>query len=290
MSPASSPRSWGATIPRNRPAFHRSGGGVRRIGPALLVLTLLSPAPATAQFGALEALAGNVTDLSFYGGWGGLLPVVTKMESGNTFGFGVELLFEIASVERPVPGAQPQARPDSVKLSWSRMEVVRSEEGVDTVYFYDVETVPPRGPPTDTIWTVEMGIGYGQVSGFNLADKSLQLRGSVRDLPAATVYASYEPWSTYFGLRTGFMKTKSLQVLDEVSGEGYSGQAEAFLAAALAGYAWSIGDFFAFTEVSYTVRYFPSVEWSGASLPAGVPTDLHLSGWTLSGGIQFPIR
>jgi hypothetical protein len=252
---------------------------------------LIQPSPASAQFGALEALAKNVTDVSFNGGVGGLLPSSSLMSSGRrTSSFGVELLFQIASVERPLPGARPQQPTDSVQITWSRMEVVRSNEGADTTYFYDVEETRPRPPPIRTIWTVEMGIGYGQLSGFDLADRSLQLRGSVRTLPAASVYASYEPWSTYFGVRTGFMKTKGLQVIELDTGDTFSGESEAFLAAALLGYAWSIGDFWAFTETAYTVRYFPSVEWKRGTLPPGVPTDLRLSGWSVTLGIQFSIR
>jgi hypothetical protein len=245
----------------------------------------------SAQFGALEALASNVSDLSFFGGVGGLLPTGGALDpETTTFAFGVELLLEIATVDRPLAGEVRPVQTDSVRLTWTRMEVVRSEEGVDSVYYYDVEANPSPPPPTETIWSVELGIGYGQISGFRLEDRSLQLRGSVRDLPAASVYASYEPWSTYFGLRTGFMRTKGLQVLERESGATFSGNAEAFLAAALAGYAWSIGEFWAFAEAAYTIRYFPSVEWSGGQLPVGVPTELRASGWSLTSGIQFPIR
>ncbi len=137
---------------------------------------------------------------------------------------------------------------------------------------------------------MELGIGYGQFSGLSLNNQELEFRGSIRDLPAATVYASYEPWSTYFGIRTGFMRTKSLQVTDLTSGDRFSGNAEAFLASVLVGYAWSIGEFWAFTETAYTSRYFPSVEWSVGTLPQGLPTDLQASGWSLTTGIQFPIR
>jgi hypothetical protein len=86
------------------------------------------------------------------------------------------------------------------------------------------------------------------------------------------------------------MKTKGLQVIEPETGDTFSGESEAFLAAALLGYAWRIGDFWAFTETAYTIRYFPSVEWKGGVLPSGVPTDLQLSGWSVSAGIQFPIR
>jgi len=261
------------------------------VGLFLPVILLTTPQGASAQFGALEALASNVTDLSFFGGGGGLFPAPNALDQGSrTFNFGVELLLEIAAVERPVPGATRPPAPDSVRLSWARMEVVRTTEGVDTVYYYDVERTRPPPAPTDTVWTVELGIGYGQVSGFHLADPGLELRGSIRDLPAATVYASYEPWATYFGLRTGFMRTKSLQVIDRGSGDTFTGNSEAFLLGGLVGYAWSIGDFWAFAETAYTLRYFPSVEWNAGSLPGGVPSDMRLSGWTITTGIQFPIR
>jgi hypothetical protein len=86
------------------------------------------------------------------------------------------------------------------------------------------------------------------------------------------------------------MRTKGLQVFDKDSGDNFSGNAEAFLAAVLLGYAWSLGEFWAFTETAYTVRYFPSIEWNAGALPAGIPTDLKASGWSITAGIQFPIR
>lgn len=252
---------------------------------------LLVPAPASSQFGAVEALTSSVTHVSFFGGVGGLLPTRQAMNNGkSTYSFGVELLFEIASVERPIPGAPVQTQRDSVRLRWSRMEVTRSEEGVDTVFFYDVEPAPPPPPTTRKIWSVELGIGYGQVTGFELADPTLQLRGSIRDLPSATVYASYEPWSTYFGIRTGFMRTKGMQVFDFDTRKTVTGEAEAFIAGALAGYAWNLGQFWFFTEGAYTIRHFPSVVWQGDTLEEGMPTDLQASGWSVSVGIQFPIR
>lgn len=261
------------------------------VGLVFPAVALLVPSPASSQFGAVEALTSSVTHVSFFGGVGGLLPTRQAMNNHkNTYSFGVELLFEIASVERPVPGASVQTQRDSVQLKWSRMEVTRSEEGVDTVFFYDVEPAPPPPPTTEKIWSVELGIGYGQVTGFELADPTLQLRGSIRDLPSASVYASYEPWSTYFGIRTGFMRTKGMQVFDFDTRKTVSGDAEAFIAGALAGYAWSLGQFWFFTEAAYTIRHFPSVVWQGDTLEEGMPTDLQASGWSVSVGIQFPIR
>lgn len=298
---SSCPHRTGPCIPRNARAFRSYGlfptrgpvSRLRLVPPMVLLLAgiFFSPAPVSAQFGALEALASNVSDLSFFGGTGGLLPTASPMADGKrTFAFGVELLFEIATVDRPTPGYPEPSFQDSVGLTWTRMEVVRSPEGVDSIFHYEVGRPRPTPVPMDTIWTVEMGIGYGQISGYDLLDPALELRGSVRDLPAATVYASYEPWSVYFGIRTGFMRTKSLQVVERETGEVFAGNAEAFLLGGLVGYAWSIGDFWAFAETAYTIRSFPSVEWSGGPLPDQVPRDLQLSGWSLATGIQFPIR
>lgn len=261
------------------------------MGWVTVLFALLAPTPVSAQFGPLEALVSKFSDVSFFGGVGQLFPLAPAVASGKTtVSFGVELLLEVTSVSRPIPGAPRPEPTDSVAITWTRMDVVRSAEGVDTVYYYDVEALPPPSPPMEKIWGVEMGIGYGQFAGLDLADSDLQLRGSIRDLPAATIYASYEPWSTYFGLRTGFMKTKGLQVFDKTTGERYSGDAEAFLAGLLVGYSWGVGGFWAFSEFAYTSRYFPSVDWGKGNLPAGIPTDFQASGWSLTAGVQFPIR
>ena len=294
-----SPRSQGSLRSNNKASWvspiRRSASPLRlrygSLGWATVLLALLAPAPVSAQFGPLEALVSKFSDVSFFGGVGQLFPLAPAVASGKTtVSFGVELLLEVTSVSRPVPGAPTPEPTDSVAITWTRMDVVRSEEGVDTVYYYDVEALPPPSPPMEKIWGVEMGIGYGQFAGLDLADSNLQLRGSIRDLPAATIYASYEPWSTYVGLRTGFMKTKSLQVFDKITGERYSGDAEAFLAGLLVGHSWGIGGFWAFSEVAYTSRYFPSVDWGKGNLPEGIPTDLQASGWSVTAGIQFPIR
>ena len=171
------------------------------------------------------------------------------------------------------------------------MEVVRSGESVDTIYRYDARRVSRPGVPQETVWSMELGIGYGQVMGFEAEDEPrLELRGAVRDLPAVSLYASYEPWGNYIGLRTGFMKTQDLQVVED-GGEAFSGDADAFLFGALTGYAWSLRGMHGFLEGGYSLRYFPSVEWRGPGpLPEGVPRDLGVSGWFVSGGIQFPLK
>jgi hypothetical protein len=137
---------------------------------------------------------------------------------------------------------------------------------------------------------MEVGLGYGQTEGFRLRDPDLELHATVRTLPAVTLYLSYEPVGSYLGLRTGFMRTDALQIIDG-AGTVFRGRAEAFLLGAVVGQAVPIRPAFLFVEAGYTLRTFPSVEWTTTgALPATIPRRLDASGWGLAGGIQFPVR
>lgn len=256
-----------------------------------LLLPLCAPAPAAAQFGPIEALARQVSDLSFYYSRGAA--VRGSGLDSEPFGltsFGVELLFEVAEI----PSREARQRRADVEPVTRRVlrevAVRRSPEGTDTIYHYDIVRSTPGYGPDDITWTMEVGIGYGQVQGLDLRDPTLDLNAMIRTLPSVTLYLSYEPWGTYLGLRTGFLRTHALQIIDE-AGTIYPGSAEAFMMGALLGYAFAIDPAYLFIEWGYTARTFPSVEWSAVdALPAGVPRDLDVSGWGASVGIQFPIR
>ena len=249
--------------------------------------------PATAQFGAVESLASRVSDLSFYYGRGG--SSAGSALAGNTFGltsFGVELLFEVAQVPSAAARRERAEAQPGTRRVLREVEVRYAEDGTaDTVYHYDVvRSEPPAYGPDDILWTLEVGIGYGQVQGLELRSADLDLNAMIRTLPSISLYMSYEPWGTYLGLRTGFLRTYALQVVDG-AGTVYAGNAEAFMMGALVGYAIGLGPTYLFTEAGYTARSFPSVEWSAqAPLPAGVPRDLDVSGWGISMGLQFPVR
>ena len=270
----------------------------RRLPAALLLaatLALALPAPAEAQLGAIEAFARRVSDLSFYFTVGGVSGAdsAVEQEPGGVRAFGVELLFEVAEITRPVKGASAPPRADSVRRVWTGMEVVHSEEGVDTVYTYEIERVPPPAPPTEPVWVMEMGLGYGQLQGYELEDATLEMNVSLRELPSVSLYASYEPWGNYFGLRTGFMRAQALQVTNEEDAS-FSGDADAFLFGGLVGYAWALEDLWLFLETGYTLRIFPSVQWRaqspGTPLDPRLPRELDVSGWFVSTGLQFPFR
>ena len=252
-------------------------------------LLFAAASPAVAQLGAIEALLRNVTDVSFYAGSGLFFPkpdLLDESEHGLS-SYGVELLFEIGAVRRARPSNTPPST-DSVTLVWTGMEVRRSDGRADTVYTYQPRPVV-RSTAFDTVWTFELGVGYGQTAGFEASDPDLELRGSVRDLPAVTAYASYETTGTYFGMRTGFMRTQALQV-STADGTTFRGSGEAFLLGAVLGQAFDISAVTAFLETGYMIRHFPSVQWDGSeTLPAGVKRDLRLSGFVASVGIQFAL-
>ncbi|MDX1673925.1 MAG: hypothetical protein R3314_03890 [Longimicrobiales bacterium] len=256
-------------------------------------MVLALPGPAVAQFGAVETLARNVSDLSFYYGRSGATGSgALDGELGGLTSFGVELLFEVATIPSAAARERRSAASPAPRRVLREVEVRRSSNGtVDTVYHYDVVRPSSSGyGPDDLLWTLELGIGYGQVQGLELRDPALDLNAMIRTLPSVSLYMSYEPLGTYLGLRTGFLRTFALQVIDS-GGTVFAGDAEAFMMGALAGYAFAIGPTYLFVEAGYTARTFPSVEWRAQEpLPAGVPRQLDVSGWGLSAGIQFPVR
>jgi hypothetical protein len=257
-----------------------------------LLAALLAPCAAVAQFGPIEALASRVSDLSFYYGTGGVTTGTGVLEP-NAWGvtsFGVELLFEVARIPSAAARERRAATPAVERRVLQRMEVRQTEDRADTIYHYDVVRVAPGFSDGDILWTLELGIGYGQTEGFRLRDPSLDMHAMLRNLPAVTLYLSYEPVGTYLGLRTGLMRTEALQVSD-ADGTVYRGRAEAFQMGALAGYALPLRPTYLFVEGSYTLRAFPSVEWtSPGPLPGNLPRRLDASGWTIAAGIQFPVR
>lgn len=199
--------------------------------------------------------------------------------------FGLEILFEIGTLRRQTgPAPVPT---DSVRVVWREMIVERTAEGVDTVNIYDVEPVVTSAPTVD-VWTFELGLRYGQMSGFDAREPTIEMKGAVRDLPAVSLYASYDASGTYFGLRSGLMETTGLQVIDE-GGTAYKGSGQSFMAGVLVGQAWAIAGINLFVEGAYMVRDFPSVEWSSSTPPPGTPRSMNLSGWSLGGGVQFGV-
>lgn len=259
----------------------------------LLLSALVVPASAAAQLAPIQGFLSRATDLSFYASRGGLLSHAGALttRSGGLKQLGVELLFEAATVNRPVPGAPAPPADDTLQLQLSRVEINRDDGHVDSVYIYEAHHTPPPSPPMTRIWTVEVGVGYGQLNGFQLRNPALDMRGSVRDLPAASVYVTYEPLGIYVGLRTGYMQLRGLQVIERSTGRMLQGDADAFFSGVVAGYALEWGRTAFFMEPSFQARSFPSVKWSGDDdLRALVPLTMRLGGWTVAMGVQVRVK
>lgn len=247
---------------------------------------LLTPGHAAGQIGIFDALARRFSDVSFFANRGGLHGASPGLAGDALVNYGIEVFLQIGSIHRPAPAAP--ARGDSVTLVWTGMEVRRRGTEADTVQTYQIRPRPPR-PPGEAVWTLEVGIGYGQLTGFGSDDRALDLRGAVRDLPSLSLYAIYEPWNGYFGVRSGFMKTQGLQVWD-ADGRAFAGEAEGFLAGLALGRFVQILDLSLFVEGAYTWRDFPSVRWSGAGpVPVTAPRSMGLHGWSVGTGIQFGV-
>jgi hypothetical protein len=260
---------------------------------AATLVALLTPVAAAAQFGPIDTLARRVSDLGFFYSRGGVIGGSDALddEALGLTSFGVELLFEVAEIPSGEARRRQSEAEPVTRHVLREMEVRRTSDGaVDTIYHYDVVRVSPSLRPSDILWTLEVGIGYGQLQGLELRDSALELNATIRTLPSLTLYLSYEPWGTYLGMRTGFLRTHAMQVVDE-AGTIFNGGAEAFMMGGLVGYAFSFDPTYLFVEAGYTVRTFPSVEWSApGTLPDGVPRDLDVSGWMVAVGIQFPVK
>ncbi len=261
-------------------------GSLRSPGVALLIASaaFCVPAPVSAQIGIFDALARRFSDVSFYMNTGGLAPTTPEVRADRLSAFGIEVLVEIGGVNRPTG---PAVRRDTAVLTWTGMQVVANAKGTDTIYTYTVKPGAVR-QPTEEIWSLELGLGYGQMSGFRSNVEGLEMKGSVRDLPTVSLYASYVPTGTYVGLRSGFMRLQSLQAFDDRGGT-WSGEADSFSTGVAIGESIDVVNLSFFGEAGYSWRPFPSIRWTGGPLPANIPRELSLHSWTIGFGVQFSL-
>jgi hypothetical protein len=259
-------------------------GSVWRIT-VLAAVLLCTPASAQAQMSIFDALARRFSGVSFFVNSGGVAPSSPQVRADRLTSFGIEVLVNIGEITRPTG---PVVRGDSAVLSWTGMQVVRRADGVDTINTYAVRPGVSR-QPTEAVWSLELGLGYGQTAGFESRDPSLDLKGAVRDLPSAALYASYVPTATYFGLRSGLMRLQALQVYDD-TGRSWGGEAESFMAGAAVGQVVDLLNLSFFAELGYSWRPFPSIRWTGPGpVPPGIPREMSLHGWSVGVGVQFAL-
>lgn len=253
-----------------------------------LAAALALPAPVQAQLGLVEGLFRNVTDVAFYYARSEPLPDRDELETGDfgIYGFGVELLFGVgANTRRRVIAA---ADPGAVRYVPRELRVERAGGDVDSVFVYDVVR-PGATVQVDTLWLFELGIGYGQLAGFDLAAEGTSMSGAVRELPALSFYATHDPSGVYFGVRSGLLQTNALSVYLS-DGTSVTGSAQTFQLGGVLGYGVDIGPMFPFVEAGYMLRHFPGLEWRSSTVPPEVPRTLTLSGWQVLVGVQVGLK
>lgn len=255
---------------------------------AVFFVTAL-PYRAHAQF---EGLLGSITDVGvFYTCWNTRSGVEeTEDCPGGTNGYGFEILWGM----RPIHIAGRQTKPDSWKVIQKQE---RQDGGPVTSTTFTYQRV--EGTSTST-WAIlpELALGYSQFSGFGSTDSTYELRGTVRELPAVTLYGTVQGpgilkiVAPYLGLRTGLIQLQNTQVIDSLDSKtavAYTGTATAFQVGGAVGLAIGIGPINLTTEAAYHIRRFPSVHW-GASVPARIPRSLDFSGPAFTIGLQVGLR
>jgi hypothetical protein len=240
-------------------------------------LGICLPPRANAQFSIFESLFERVTDVSFYVG-SNLTSDVLRDHALNISQFGMEVLYTIGARTVPI-ASQPR---DSVRWVWTQTEVRRTDGQVDTVYHY---TMAARPSPSDTVVTVELGLGYGQISGVEFAAEDMMVQGTVREFPAASIYVSHVPTSVYVGLRSGLVEARDLHAYD-ASGTTTRASPTSFQFGGMLGYAPAFESFFPFVELGWVLREFGSVDWEGDVVDPVLPRRIDLSGWQVVVGVQ----
>ncbi len=274
-----------------------------------ILLTFLAPRGAEAQLPLLEGLFKKVTDVNLFGvlGWFANRPpelagrlVGGDPRSGGLTGLGFEVLFKLGEFlpRIPLPKDTAQHPPREDTVDTIQVEKVDAD-GTRLIY----KPVPPKPPDRDNRVMAELALGYTEFQDFVSAVPGMDVRGAVREFPAASLYLNYQPAGTgdkllgfYAGVRTGLAQLQGLRgyvgdPADAVPDAIYSGGGTTFQFGLVAGVTASIGPVSLFVEPGYTRRRFSGVEWSGISgtISDLLPRSLDMSTVAIAIGTQIEI-
>lgn len=252
---------------------------------SLAILLCACPSLAAAQFSFVEGLFKNVTDVSMYGSFARFADRPPELaggfndgeaRAGGLGGLGFEVLFAV--------GEFSARRPDSVTA------------------------VARDSADKDYRWSAEVGFGYSELRGFESAMPDTDVRGVVRELPAVSLYITWQPaedraaarrsirpgW--YWGVRTGLAELHGLRGYtgnpdDGPPDEIFVGGGSTFQLGLMAGGFVEIGSLALFLEPAYTHRQISGVEWTADTgvLADGLPRSLDMSTWSLAFGGQLGV-
>lgn len=266
---------------------------------AIVFVLLLLPTAAQAQF---EGMLGGVNDVAISTTCGLRDRKTTHRDCTPGSAFGIELLWRLREIPRNGAKDVPERRKAATFTKTVRTVPRANGQGdslvlVDSSYQYNI--VAGRDTTITKWWIIEMALGYGQVANLTSGQPSYELRGAVRELPAFTVYVSFDGYrccfkaTPYLGLRSGLIDIQNLQAVDSVltaKTTAYAASPKAFQLGGILGLAWGTPLIPLRLEAGYFVRDFASVQWSGSNVPSKLPRELSFSGWSLSIGTQFNLR
>jgi hypothetical protein len=259
---------------------------------AAALLTVAAPGSVRAQLGGIEGIFKQVDDVNLsVGCWSVSSPAIAKADDcpSGMRDYGVEVSFRLADL---IIG------PKKVTEWWEPQQRETSGTGgsADTT----VTSVPRRREePLGWYALLELGLGYSQFSGFRSNVTNLDLRGTVRELPSVTLYATAKharhDWAgAYVGVRSGLIQLNDLQAFTGAEGDtavSYAGSGQVFQMGLVGGVSAQIRRMTFFAEAASMNRDFESVRWSSAAsrVPPQLPRRLNFSGRSVAVGVQVKI-
>jgi hypothetical protein len=275
---------------------------------ALTVLagaTLLgAPATAAAQLDFVGEFLKSATDIrllvvrsNFTPRWSS--PPYTRPQGSSETGVGIELLFGAGTI--PAGNGEPSpTEPDSggSSLKPTKVTVRQPRSGMpgdSTTEYVPIPAAKDEGG-RDLVY-LEVGVGYTDAA-FVASSSEWEMRGSVRQLPAVSLYATLFPENrvaAYIGLRSGLVQLSGLRAF-EPSGELFAGAGQTIQMGSVVGLVAGIWKLNGFIEIETARRRFASVEWSkviaegSTLLPTTLPRNLVFKPFTIATGVQLQFK
>lgn len=267
---------------------------MRRILCQFATLAALSIGLTRSAYAQFEGLLSGITDVSLNASCAQARGEFTSNDCLSKSTFGIEMIWRVREIARNGMAAIP-----TVQRHTGTTRTTRRAAGDTVAYTETTETyaVVPGPDTASKYWILELALGYSQFASVRSRDASFELRGTARELPALTVYLSFDGYlgavTPYVGVRSGIIDIQNLQAIDGVRGietTVYSATPRAFQLGGIIGLAFGTWMLQPRIEYAYHLRDFPSLQWSPGKVPTRVPREIAFSGSTITVGLQINVR
>lgn len=158
------------------------------------------------------------------------------------------------------------------------------------LYGWGLEVALSLSPDTAST-QYQFGVGYGQITGFQAVERSLDLHGVMRLAPEVSFYATkvVNNWfMPYLGVHTGIVSLTNVQAYIT------PGDTTASFSANTMQFGGTVGLFLPYSlyvDAGYRYRDFRSLEWRlpKGTLPARWPKSIVMSALQITVGYQFDV-